>query len=58
MTARPVEDNAPIAGAMALVWSAEIATLGLLLALTSPDSAMAFQYLPFFNAGAGAAVLF
>ena len=58
MTARPVEDNAHIAGAMVLVGSAKIATLGPLLALTSPDSAMAFQYLPFFIARTGAAVIF
>jgi hypothetical protein len=58
MTARPVEDDAPIASAMVLVGFAEIATLGLLPALTSPDSAMAFQYLLFFIAGAGAAVIF
>ena len=56
MTARPAEDNAPFADAMMLFGAAGIAVLGLVVALTSADSAMAFHGFVFLVAGVLAAI--
>src|SRR5262245_32161054 len=57
MTVRPAENNAPVADATMLLGSAGIATFGLVVALTSADSAMAFHGFVFLAAGVIAAIV-
>jgi cytochrome c oxidase cbb3-type subunit 1 len=56
MTARPAEDNSVVADAMMLLGAAGIAILGLIVLVTSADSALAFHGFVFLVAGVLAAI--